>query len=801
MAQEVIFERQTIREFAFNEAFQAFVYIMDVFPFTMMVGESYIVEWEGETHPCIVQDASAVMPGTLAIGNLSLNPAWGGTGNNEPFIIGASSEGWGIFITLDPEPQTEYEVAIYKEVADEPEPETAGATIILKDRSGIDVVYDGIKTVTFDTTTEGEQVTFTLGVEQTGLEVELNLKDGDQTVKADSGKLLKALTIKKPESLQPKNIRKGENVCGVEGELIGDTEEITVGESEGAIPIDFTKDYQEILPSSEDKVISKVIIEKPKNLKPENIAEDVIIGGLIGTHKSNAELFSDSGTFMFTADNETLTISHKMAAVPDKIVYGLKTASASGSGIAWVDGCSAEVADLIGVSRIQEIHFSNGSNMAITAGINRENSLCVSNANPLTFQVVNNSSAHLLNTEYKWYALAGLAHHAVLCLQLALDGGNLVVTGGVPEIEQILLYNNGALAKTVEYVHSKEFIIDVSDMGVFTSSCTFTVEAVGANLNERYPERYYGSVSNGVIAGGTCGDNARWVLYDDGALEISGEGAMDDYTVETDQPWNSYGSSILSVRIKPGITHLGSYTFRDCTGIASVSLPDTLATLGGNCLRNTALTSLVIPYGVTTIPVSMVYNCAVLTSVTIPDSVTSINDYAFYGCSALAGVVIPDGVTRINYCSFYNCTSLASVNIPESVTIISDYAFGTCSSLTSVELPTNLTELGNYAFYNCTALKSITLPAKLIKIGEYAFYGSKLTSITIPAVTERIGRYAFSSTSLTSAVFKDTTTWYRTSTAGATSGGTSISSSYLSSSGTAADYLKTTYNKYYWYKL
>ena len=41
------------------------------------------------------------------------------------------------------------------------------------------------------------------------------------------------------------------------------------------------------------------------------------------------------------------------------------------------------------------------------------------------------------------------------------------------------------------------------------------------------------------------------------------------------------------------------------------------------------------------------YDCSGLTSITIPNSVTSISGYAFYGCSGLTSVTIPNSVTTV----------------------------------------------------------------------------------------------------------------------------------------------------------
>ena len=123
------------------------------------------------------------------------------------------------------------------------------------------------------------------------------------------------------------------------------------------------------------------------------------------------------------------------------------------------------------------------------------------------------------------------------------------------------------------------------------------------------------------------------------------------------------------------------------------------------------------------------YDCDGLTSVTIPNSVTSIGDYAFGMCS-LTSVIIPNSVTSIGWGAFEDCDSLTSITIGNSVTSIDDWAFSLCSSLTSVTIGNSVTSIGCGDFSHCSSLASITIPNSVTSIGEWAFKNcSSLTSV------------------------------------------------------------------------
>ena len=249
---------------------------------------------------------------------------------------------------------------------------------------------------------------------------------------------------------------------------------------------------------------------------------------------------------------------------------------------------------------------------------------------------------------------------------------------------------------------------------------------------------WYNNQSDGLLYLG------NWLLGYKGAMP-TGELAIKDGTkVIRDRAFQKC-SGLTSVTIPNSVTSIGDEAFAVCSGLTSVTIPNSVTSIGKGAFTGcSGLTSIAIPNSVTSIGDEAFAVCSGLTSVTIPNSVTSIGYQAFGGCSGLTSVNIPNSMTSIEGAAFAYCSNLTSVTIPNSVTSIGYWAFGGCSGLTSVIIPNSVTSIGEGAFYSCTGLTSIIIPNSVTSIGKSAFSGcTGLTSITIPNSVTSIREYAF----------------------------------------------------------
>ena len=264
---------------------------------------------------------------------------------------------------------------------------------------------------------------------------------------------------------------------------------------------------------------------------------------------------------------------------------------------------------------------------------------------------------------------------------------------------------------------------------------------------------------------GQCGDNATW-YFADGTLTIKGSGAIYDYEyIQEDfraystAPWWAW-DEVKHVVVEEGITHIGAYAFSILVGAESVSLPNSLKSIGDDAFFGIGVSSLVIP-----------------------DNVTEIGYYAFNACVNLETITLPAGLREVSPC-FIASPNLQTITFkgtmdqwiacgggastfPATTKVICAQSdtlngSGTCDDGLTWTLDNNgkLTisgsgEMADYYYDDNdiptapwakyrSMIRSIEIRSGVTYIGAWAFEDTNITSLTIPSSVKTIGRGSFS---------------------------------------------------------
>jgi len=251
---------------------------------------------------------------------------------------------------------------------------------------------------------------------------------------------------------------------------------------------------------------------------------------------------------------------------------------------------------------------------------------------------------------------------------------------------------------------------------------------------------------------GNCGNGIFWYLdSDSGSLTITGNGDLLHPCDLSDH------SAVKSITIKSGITTIGKEFFKDWNSVETVTIPDTVSGMGSYAFAGCSkLKHLTIPgkYGSYYSDINQFEGCVSLSDLTIVGQ--KVDDNVFKGWKTLVTVVVSDSVSEVGSYAFAECENLASLTFGKSVETIGECAFQHCTSLTSITLPASLDSVDSTAFLDCHYLESIEVDDANLKYSskDGILYSKKYDSlimcpggkqgdITIPGTVTSISPYSF----------------------------------------------------------
>lgn len=693
-----IFAEQTLA-FAYNSDYGA--YGSDSAPslFVPVDLETYIIVWDGTEYTSTAFTSSS-FPGMVLVGNTVVI---GGENTGEPFAIASIADGSGMTILALDASET-HTLAVFQEKADEepeePEPEEpAGVSIVLYDRSGEPVTYEGVETITTDTPTAGEQATFTHGVLMDGVEIELDMAAGDQALSVPDGYLIKKATLKKPETLMPQYIKKNIEIGGVVGEFIGDGVQKTVA-------LDMAEGDQSIVADA-GTVMGEVVVQKPETLIPENILKDIDIGGVIGT----LEVGGLKGISVTVVDYDGSIIEEKvlqtgatyeLPEVPthERLVFDGWSSSAEivnntitvgkydiivGAMYHTVSGATEVDIELNAVTGL-----TFGFNSVLTGytsidwgdgAVNTSLTHTYADYGSYTVKIYGMTKINSSSTSKTFTTSAG---------QKCVKGVHLAST--VTAIASYAFYNH----IDMEYITLPVSVTDMYGVQVFYSCRQLKCCIIPSSVPKIRSSYFYGCYS------------MVWCVLPFGLADI-----FDTYAFYC-------CFALKSIVIPSGVTKISSNAFAYCHSMEKCTIPvGSMLTIGDNAFQYcTLLKRCDIPSGVTSIGQYAFQYCYALEEINLPTENTCTLARDCFGevRSAKGTVIIPEGSASAANSLFSKCYGVEKFVIPSTYTTINsgafdychscmEYDFTKCTSVVTLSASTN--------FRNISAKAKIKVPAAL----------------------------------------------------------------------------------------
>lgn len=246
------------------------------------------------------------------------------------------------------------------------------------------------------------------------------------------------------------------------------------------------------------------------------------------------------------------------------------------------------------------------------------------------------------------------------------------------------------------------------------------------------------------------------------------------------------------------VSNIGTEAFASCTGMTSVSIPNSITVIGSRAFRGCEnLTAVYISDLSSWLRISFYtaymahgydYSCNPLyfahhlflngvevKNLVIPEAITEIETAAFYGCSSLTSVTIPNGIRTIGYKAFYDCTGLTAVyassvadwcninfvgeedehmqhrgedDFTSNPLSLAGHLYIGGNEIRDLVIPSTITAISYASFYGCNGLISVNIPRSVTSVHNNAFTGCNNIQTLSISSSSLCGKKAFSGSNL-----------------------------------------------------
>ena len=210
----------------------------------------------------------------------------------------------------------------------------------------------------------------------------------------------------------------------------------------------------------------------------------------------------------------------------------------------------------------------------------------------------------------------------------------------------------------------------------------------------------------------------RNVTYSDAFRSLPIESIVVTHDLDTFTGFNGC-NTLNSVTLPDTIKTIGDSAFSGCTSLKEINWPASLTTIGKYAFFGSGLTDVVLPDTVTTLD-SSAFGSKYLKSFHLNDNVTELPARCLASSSNLTDVYLGN-VKTLGTEAFAECTSLVKIDLPDTLETIKDRAFQACTALEGIMIPASVTEIEFSAFSQCSSLRAVYFLGDAPKMGNYMF--------------------------------------------------------------------------------
>ena len=196
-------------------------------------------------------------------------------------------------------------------------------------------------------------------------------------------------------------------------------------------------------------------------------------------------------------------------------------------------------------------------------------------------------------------------------------------------------------------------------------------------------------------------------------------------------------TNLINISIPSSVTYIGEYAFRNTRWYNNQ--PNGLIYAGlvvygykGNMPYGT---NIIIEDGTLGIAGSAFRDCTGLASIDIPNSVVSIGEAAFWYCSNLTCINIPNSVHNISNHLFGGCSRLTSIEIPKTVFTIGQGAFGHCTTIKTIYIGDSVSDIAFNAFQGSTSINNVYCYAQIPPNSTDQAFSNYSGTLHVPATS------------------------------------------------------------------